>query len=60
MKITQYFKDIYGELKHVNWPTREQTITYAGFVVGISLIVAYLLGAFDFLFSKGVSKILGL
>lgn len=58
-KITEYFKEIKGELKHVNWPTRSQTIAYTSFVVALSIVVAYFLGVFDFIFSKGLEKIIG-
>jgi len=58
-KITEYFKDIKAELKHVNWPTRKQTIAYTIFVVALSVLVAYFLGLFDFIFSKGLGRIIG-
>jgi preprotein translocase subunit SecE len=58
-KITEYFKSIKGELKHVNWPTRKQTIAYTIFVVALSVLVAYFLGVFDFIFKKGLEKIIG-
>jgi len=58
-KITEYFQEIKGELKHVNWPTRKQTIFYTAFVIALSVIVAYFLGVFDFIFSKGLEKVIG-
>jgi preprotein translocase subunit SecE len=58
-KITEYFKETKAELKHVNWPTRKQTIFYTIIVVVISVLVAYFLGIFDFIFSQGLGKIIG-
>lgn len=58
-KITEYFKETKAELKHVNWPTRKQTILYTIIVVVLSIVVAYFLGIFDFIFSKGLGKIIG-
>ncbi len=58
-KITEYFKEIRAELKHVNWPTRNQTIAYTVFVIALSVLVAYFLGVFDFIFSRGLEKIIG-
>ena len=58
-KITEYLKDTKAELKHVNWPTRSQTIFYTLIVIALSVLVAYFLGLFDFLFSKGLEKIIG-
>jgi preprotein translocase subunit SecE len=57
-KITEYFKSIKGELKHVNWPTKKQAITYTIFVIVLSVLVAYFLGVFDFIFSKGLEKLI--
>ncbi|MFH1188568.1 MAG: preprotein translocase subunit SecE [bacterium] len=36
------------ELKRVNWPTRDETIRMVIIVIAVSLIVAAVLGAFDF------------
>ena len=58
-KTTEYFKEIKAELKHVNWPTRSQTIFYTLAVLGLSVLIAYFLGIFDFLFSQGIQKIIG-
>jgi preprotein translocase subunit SecE len=57
-KITEYFKETKAELKHVNWPTRKQTIFYTLIVLALSLIIAYFLGIFDFIFSRGIEKII--
>ena len=58
MKITEYLKETKGELKHVNWPTRKQTIYYTLIVVALSVLLAYFLGIFDFLFSQGLVKLI--
>lgn len=58
-KITEYLKDTKAELKHVIWPKRSQTILYTLIVIVLSLLVAYFLGIFDFIFSKGLGKIIG-
>jgi preprotein translocase subunit SecE len=57
-KITEYFKDTKAELKHVNWPGRKLTILYTAVVLVASIVVAYFLGLFDFIFSKGLEKII--
>jgi preprotein translocase subunit SecE len=57
-KITEYFKETKTELKQVNWPTRIQTIFYTLIVIVLSVGIAYILGFFDFLFSKGLEKII--
>ncbi|MBI5139821.1 preprotein translocase subunit SecE [Candidatus Nomurabacteria bacterium] len=60
MKIVEYLKETKMELKHVIWPSRNQTFFYTVFVVILSLVTAYFLGIFDFLFGKGLSRILSL
>lgn len=57
MKIVDYIKETKGELKHVSWPTRAQAISFTIIVILISVAVAAFLGAFDFLFSQLVSKL---
>jgi len=57
-KITEYFKEVKGELKHVIWPNRNQTIFYTIIVVALSVFVAYFLGIFDFIFSRGLEKLI--
>ena len=59
-KIKEYLNETRSELKHVNWPTRNQTIAFTVIVVIISVVVAYLLGFFDFAFSLGIEKLLGI
>ena len=52
MKITNYLRDVRGEMKHVSWPTRRQTITFTILVIGISAAVAAYLGILDFVFTR--------
>jgi preprotein translocase subunit SecE len=51
MGIQNYIKETKGELKHVSWPTKEQTINFTSVVIGLSLLVGVLLGLFDSFFS---------
>jgi preprotein translocase subunit SecE len=59
-KIGEYLKDTRTELKHVTWPKRNQIVAYTLIVVVLSVLIAYFLGIFDFIFSRGLAKILGL
>ncbi len=58
MSIIQYLKDTRGELHHVAWPTRLQTIVYTVIVVLLSIFIALYLGFFDFIFTTGLSRAL--
>jgi preprotein translocase subunit SecE len=55
--IGQYLKDTRGELRHVAWPTRLQTIVYTILVALISVGVALYLGLFDFIFTTGLARV---
>lgn len=58
MSLIQYIKDTRGELRHVAWPTRLQTIVYTVLVILISIFVALYLGLFDLIFTGGVRTML--
>lgn len=49
-KITPFLKESRGELKKVNWPSREETIRFTLFVIVFSLALSALLGFLDFIF----------
>jgi preprotein translocase SecE subunit len=55
MSILSYFAETKGELSHVNWPTKRQSIIFSVVVIIISVLVAFFLGLFDFIFSKILS-----
>ena len=59
-KVTEYFKETKTELKHVIWPGKMKTIYYTIIVVVLSVLLAYFLGIFDFLFSRGLEKVISL
>ena len=52
MRITEYIKETRGEMSHVNWPNRRQTINFTLLVIAISIVTAVLLGVADFVFSR--------
>ena len=58
MSFFQYLKDTQGELRHVAWPTRLQTIVYTILVTLISIGVSLYLGLFDYLFTSGLAQFL--
>lgn len=50
-KFVEYLKETKAELKHVSWPSKNQAILFSVIVVVFSVVVAAVLGAFDFLFA---------
>ncbi|MBP9711229.1 MAG: preprotein translocase subunit SecE [Candidatus Pacebacteria bacterium] len=55
--MIQYLKEVRAEMKHVSWPTRQQTIVYTLVVIGISLATAVYLGLLDYVFSGIIFRI---
>ena len=49
--IKNFFVESRQELRHVNWPTRQEAIRLTMIVIGISIGFALFLGAFDYFFS---------
>jgi preprotein translocase SecE subunit len=58
MSIIDYLRETKGELKHVSWPSRRQTVVFTVVVIFISLFIAYFLGAFDFFFRTALEKLI--
>ena len=59
MSIISYFKETKEEFRHVTWLSRNQALVYTMLIVVVSLIVGYMLGLFDSLFSFGLKTLLG-
>lgn len=57
-KIKEYLEETKIELKHVIWPSRNQTLYYTLIVILLSVVISYYLGIFDFIFSQGLQKII--
>ncbi|MEI6191440.1 MAG: preprotein translocase subunit SecE [bacterium] len=53
-KLGEYLKETKAELKHVSWPSKNQAVLFTVIVVVFSLVVAFFLGAFDYIFTMGV------
>ena len=58
MKVTEYVKDVRGEMKHVNWPTKSQAWNYTLLVVGVSVATAIILSVADYFFGLGIEKLI--
>jgi preprotein translocase subunit SecE len=58
MGLIKYVKETQGELKHVSWPSSNQTVGFSIVVVLISVVTAYYLGLFDFLLTKVIDFII--
>lgn len=53
-------RETIGELKKVSWPTRQETFNLTKIVVVVILIMAFLLGSLDLLFTQFFAFLLSL
>ena len=54
-RIKLFLEEARTEFRHVNWPTRAEALRLTAVVIGLAIGVALFLGAFDYLFTQGLS-----
>jgi len=57
MKISQFVKESYAELKKVIWPNRDEVVNSVKVVIISTVIVAAILGLIDMLLLMGIRAI---
>lgn len=57
-KLVKFLKEVRVELRKVRWPTKSQTMKLTTVVLFITLVVAFYIGALDFVFAKIMEVIL--
>ncbi|HPT08240.1 MAG TPA: preprotein translocase subunit SecE [bacterium] len=57
-KFSNYIKESIAEIKKVTWPTKKETYRYSFLVIAISLLVAIVLGGFDYIFNLGLKSLM--
>jgi len=57
-QVINFLKETKAEMKHVSWPTKDQTIAFTLLVIAISFIVAFLLGGLDVACKKALELLL--
>ena len=58
LRIRQYFKDSFLELKKVNWPSKKETLRTTFSVIVLSLFVALFLGLLDYILLNALRLII--
>jgi preprotein translocase subunit SecE len=58
--IVRYLRETIGELRKVNWPTRQEAIQLTVIVLVVIFMMSTLLGLLDFLFSRLFAFIISL
>ena len=57
MKLIQFIKESYAELKKVVWPGRDDVISSVKVVIVSTVIIAALLGLIDFVLLMGIKAL---
>ena len=57
-RIKRFFSEARQELRHVNWPTRQEATRLTIIVIVISLGLALFLGFFDYIFTYFIRNII--
>ena len=58
-KIREFLRETIGELRKVNWPTRQEAIRLTQIVVVVIFVMAAILGGLDFLYARFFGLIIG-
>lgn len=55
--IGKYFKEVFGEVKKLSWPSRKELINYTLAVVAFVALLAVIMWILDLGFSEGVKAL---
>lgn len=55
-KISSFFKEVYVELRKVNWLSRKELFKYTLIVIVVTIAVAAFLGSLDYIFTYLIQK----
>jgi preprotein translocase subunit SecE len=58
-RLALFIRQVIAELRKVIWPTRKELIAYTTVVVVFVLIMAAIIAAYDYVFTRGVLLIFG-
>ncbi len=56
-RIKKFFAESRQELRHVNWPSRQEAVRLTAIVVVMSVSLAAFLGLFDYLFTNLIKSL---
>ncbi len=54
-----FLKHVREEFSHVVWPSNRTAIAHTFAVIGIAAVIALFVGLLDYVFSSGVSHLIG-
>jgi preprotein translocase subunit SecE len=59
-KPRQFVREVVAELQRVNWPTRQEVVAYSIVVLVSVVVIAALISAMDFVFTRAVLALFGI
>ena len=57
-KLKSYLRESFSEFKRINWPSRKEAAILVVMVIFLSLIIAFYLGALDYIFAYILEKLI--
>ena len=57
-KINIFFKEVWVEMKRVNWLSQKDVFKYTGIVLAVVIISAAFLGGLDFIFTSIIKSLI--
>ena len=57
-RIQRYFRETIGELRKVNWPTRQEATNLTIIVLIVTFSMSIVLGLLDFIYTRLIALIL--
>ena len=55
-KLRTFLKEVYIEMRKVNWPTRKEALKYTVIIIVVSIAVAAFLGSLDYIFTTILNR----
>ena len=54
-RIGKFFREVFGEVKKLSWPTKKELASYTLTVLAFIVLMSIVIGVLDFVFGKGLS-----
>lgn len=54
-KAGKFFREVFGELKKVAWPSKKELASYTLTVIAFIVLMSIIIGVLDFVFGRGLS-----
>ena len=54
-RIGKFFREVFGEVKKISWPTTKELLSYTLTVLAFIVLMSIVIGVLDFVLGKGLS-----